>query len=129
MLERIRFYGKDLNRTCHSQLNCSKYPFYHIHWKVPNIPNLLPHREKMAQDRKRTNVFGPERDRRKKIYNYRQWLERFKQHTKKKYETYIGPLIKEETMTETISNTEEEKMQQDFLWLLRGKTTHQRTRY
>ena len=34
-----------------------------------------------------------------RIYNYRHWLDRFKQYTKRKYEIHIGPLIKEETMT------------------------------
>ena len=35
----------------------------------------------------------------KRIYNYRHWLDRLKQYTKRKYEIDIGPLIKEETMT------------------------------
>ena len=34
----------------------------------------------------------------KRIYNYRQWLDRFKQYTKRKYEIDIGPLL-EKAMT------------------------------
>ena len=30
-----------------------------------------------------------------RIYNYQQWIDRFKQDTKRKYEIDIGPLIKE----------------------------------
>ena len=48
-------------------------------------------------------------------YNYRQWLDRFKQYTERKYSINIGPLIKEETITETERAKEEEKKQQDFL--------------
>ena len=53
MSEIIRFYAKGLNRTWHSQLNCSKDPLYDNHRKIPNMPNSLPHREKMAQNRKK----------------------------------------------------------------------------
>ena len=65
----------------------------------------------------------------KKICNNRQWLDRFKQNTKRKYEIDIGPLIKKETMTGTDEwNTKEEKMQQDFLWALGPEATHQKTK-
>ena len=64
----------------------------------------------------------------KKIYNYRQWLKRFKQNTKKKHIIEIGPLIKEGTITKTENNLEE-KMQQDFLWVLGPKATHRVTRF
>ena len=37
----------------------------------------------------------------KRIYNYRQWLERFEQCSKTKHDTDIGPLIKEKTITGT----------------------------
>ena len=43
----------------------------------------------------------------KRFYNYRQWLERFKQYTKRKYNIDSGKLIKEETITETERNTAE----------------------
>ena len=65
----------------------------------------------------------------KRIYNYRQGLDRFKQYTKRKYEIDIRPLSKEETMAGTNEwSTKEEKIQQDFLWALRPKATHQITK-
>ena len=62
----------------------------------------------------------------KRIYSYRQWLDRFKQHTKQKNDIDIGPLIKEETITGTEWNNKE-KIQQDFLWALGPEATHQLT--
>ena len=64
----------------------------------------------------------------KKIYNYWQWLDRFKQYTKRKYEIDIESLIKEETMTGTEWNNKEATIQQDFLWALGPEETHQITR-
>ena len=61
----------------------------------------------------------------KRIYNHRQGLDRYKQYTKRKYQIDIGLLIKEETMNGTERNTKEEKIQQDFLWALGPKATHQ----
>ena len=63
----------------------------------------------------------------RKIYNYRQWLERFKQY-EKKHNIQIRQTIKERTITETDCNTKEEKIQKDFLWALRHKATHRITR-
>ena len=63
----------------------------------------------------------------KRIYNYRQWLDRYKQNTKTKYEIDIRPLIKEKTMTGADWNTKKEKLQQDFLWALGPESTHQIT--
>ena len=61
----------------------------------------------------------------KKIYNRRQWLERFNQYRKRKNEIDLGPLIKEEQMTGTDWNTQEEKTQQDFLRARGPKATPQ----
>ena len=36
-----------------------------------------------------------------RIYNYQQWIDRFKECKKCKYEMDIGPLIEEENMTGT----------------------------
>ena len=64
----------------------------------------------------------------KGIYNYRHWIDRFKQYTKRKYEIDIG-LTKKENLTGTDKwNTKQEKIQQDFLWALRTKARHQITR-
>ena len=43
----------------------------------------------------------------KHIYGHQHWLERFKQYTKRKYNTVIGPLIKQETITESEWNAKE----------------------
>ena len=51
----------------------------------------------------------------KRIFNYRQWLERFKQYTRRKYNIGIGPLIKYETIIEIEWSTKEEMIQQEFL--------------
>ena len=52
----------------------------------------------MTKDRLQTPC-QKKKDRREKIYNYQQWSERFKQNTKRKYITDIGPLMTEETIT------------------------------
>ena len=51
----------------------------------------------------------------KRIFNYRQWLERFKQYTKRKYNKGFGPLIKYETITAIEWNRKDKKIQQEFL--------------
>ena len=63
-----------------------------------------------------------------RIHNYRQWIDRFKQYTKSKYEIDIGPLIKEYMTGTDERNTKQEKIQQDFLWALGPEATHQITR-
>ena len=49
-------------------------------------------------------------------------------YTKKKYDTDIGPLTKEETKNGIEWDTKEQKTQRDFLWALGPQTTHQATR-
>ena len=61
----------------------------------------------------------------KRIYNYRQWLKRFEQYTKKIYNIDIGLQTEKGTITETEWNTKEEKTQQNFLCSLRLEATHQ----
>ena len=69
---------------------------------------------------------GPDR---KKFYTYRQWLDRYKQYTKRKYEMKIGPLITTETMTGTDEwNTKEKNMQQDVSRAIGPQAMHQITR-
>ena len=70
-------------------------------------------------------MFGREGDKRK-ICNHRQRLERFKQCMKRKNETDIVALVKEEQMTVNEWNAKEEKNQQDFLWALGPEATHQK---
>ena len=58
----------------------------------------------------------------------RQWLERFKQNTRRIYDTGIGPLIKEETMNGTEWELKEEKTQQVFLSIgTQSNTPHNTT--
>ena len=79
----------------------------------------------MTEERVKLLCLDEKRIEAKIIYNNRQWLERFKPNTKRKYEIDIGSLIKEETMTGTDWNSKEEKIKQDFLWAQRLEATHQ----
>ena len=79
----------------------------------------------MTEDKKQTPCLDEKGVEEKRIYIYRQCLERFKQSTKRKYDTESGPLIKEETMNGTEWEVKEEKTQQNFLWAMRPKATHQ----
>ena len=81
----------------------------------------------MTEDRIKLPCLDEKGIHRKRIFDYQQWLDRFKQYTKRKYEIDIGPLFKEETMTGTECNTKEEKIQQDFLWALEPEATRQIT--
>ena len=59
-------------------------------------------------------------------YNYQQWIDRYKQCTKRKDKIDIGLLIKDKNMPGTDEwNNKQEKIQQDFLWALGHKATHQ----
>ena len=80
-----------------------------IHRDLPYTPNQLSYRNKMTEDRIQTPSLDKNGIDGKRIYNYRQWSERFEQYTKKRYDTDIGALIKEKTMTGTEWDTKEEK--------------------
>ena len=64
---------------------------------------------------------------RKRIYNYPQWLKRFKQYTKRKNIKDIGPLTEEETISETEWITKK-RTDTRYFWALGPETTHQITR-
>ena len=51
----------------------------------------------------------------KKIFTPKQWLERFRQYTKRKYKPDIAELIREEKMTQTDWATKENQIQDDFV--------------
>ena len=77
----------------------------------------------------KNTIPGQEGTRQEKNYYYRQWLDRFKQNTKRKHEIDIGPLNKEDPKTGSAEwNTQEEKIQQGFLSALRPEATQQITR-
>ena len=82
----------------------------------------------MAEDRKQIPCMNTKWLDGKRNYNYRQWLARFKQYMKTKYDIDIGPLIKEKTTTETEWDRKEEEIEQNFVWVLGPETTHQKTR-
>ena len=50
----------------------------------------------MTGDRKKLPQLGQKGLDGHRIYNYRQWIDRYKQYTKRKYEIDIGPVIKAE---------------------------------
>ena len=81
----------------------------------------------MTEDRIQISYLDEKMVEGKRINNYQQWLEQFKQCTKRNYDTDIGPLIREETMNGTEWDATEEKIQQDFLQALRPETIHQIT--
>ena len=92
------------------------------------VLNRLLHREHMTDDRIKLPHLDEKGLDGRRVYNYRQWIDRFKQYTKRKYDIDIGPLIKEKNRTGTYEwNTEQEKIQKDFLWALGPETTHQKT--
>ena len=83
----------------------------------------------MTADRIQTLCPDAKRINGKRIYNLQKRLERFKRYTKRKDDIVdIGPLIKEETITETKWNRKEKKIQKDFHWALGPEATHQITR-
>ena len=65
---------------------------------------------------------------RNRIYDYGQWLERFRQYTSRKNTIDIRLLIKNETQTGAEWTTKEDKKQKAFFWALGPKGTHQKPR-
>ena len=52
----------------------------------------------------------------KKIFTPKQWLERFRQYTKRKYKMDIAELIRGEEITQADWATKENQIQDDFVW-------------
>ena len=93
-----------------------------IYRDLPHTPNQLSYQKKRTEDRIQLPCLDEKVVDGKRIYKYRQGLERFKQHTKRKYDADIRPIIKEETMNGTEWEVKEEKVQQHFLSILGPKS-------
>ena len=63
----------------------------------------------------------------KKIFTPKQWLERFRQYTKRKYKTDIAELIRGEEITQTDWATNENQVQDDFVWGIGPEALYQMT--
>ena len=64
----------------------------------------------------------------KKIFTPKQWLERFRQYTKRKYKMDIAELIRGEDMTQADWATKENQVQDDFIWGIGPEALYQMTR-
>ena len=85
-------------------------------YQLQLLINTIP--KKLTEDRIQKPCLDEKGKGAKRIYDYQQWLERFKQYTKRKNIKDIRPLIKERTISDTEWNANEEKLPQDFLWSL-----------
>ena len=77
--------------------------------------NIVPNLEAEASDE--NSVFTP-----------REWLERFRQLTKRDHEFNITPLLKGEDITGTKWTGEEAAIQKDFIWGVAPEALYQITR-
>ena len=77
--------------------------------------NIVPNLETKATDR--NPVFTP-----------RQWLERFKQFTKREHKIDNTPLLKGEDITDSGWAGKEQSIQEDFIWGVGPEARFQRTR-
>ena len=50
------------------------------------------------------------------VFTLRQWLERFRQFTKREHKIDTQPLIKREDITETGWTGKEKLIEEDFIW-------------
>ena len=64
----------------------------------------------------------------KKIFTPKQWLERFRQYTKRKYKMDIAELIRGEDLTQTDWATKENQVQDNFIWGIGPEALYQMTR-
>ena len=64
----------------------------------------------------------------KKILTTKQWLERFRQFTKRKYKMDIAELIRGEEMRQADWATKESQIQDDFVWGIDPEGLYQMTR-
>ena len=64
----------------------------------------------------------------KKIFTPKQWLERFRQYTKRKHKIDIAELIRGEEITQTGWTGKENEIQEDFIWGIGPEALYQMTR-
>ena len=65
--------------------------------------NIAPNLEAKATDRNQ-------------VFTQRQWLEKFRQFTKREHKRDTAPLLKEEDVTDTGCTGKEQLIQEDFIW-------------
>ena len=64
----------------------------------------------------------------KRIFTPRQWLERFRQYTKRKHKMDITELIRGAEITQTGWSAKEAEIQEDFIWGIGPEALYQMTR-
>ena len=64
----------------------------------------------------------------KRIYTPKQWLERFRQYTKRKHKIDITELLRGVEMTQNSWTGKETEIQEDFIWGIVPEALHQMTR-
>ena len=64
----------------------------------------------------------------KRIFTPKQWLERFRQYTKRKYKMDISELIRGAEMTQNGWTGKEAEIQEDFIWGVGPEALYQMTR-
>ena len=62
------------------------------------------------------------------VFTPRQWLERFKQFTKREHKIDITPLLKGEDITDSGWGAKEQAIQEDFIWGMGPEAFFQITR-
>ena len=64
----------------------------------------------------------------KSIFTPKQWLERFRQYTKRNYKIDIAELIRGADITQNGWTEKENEIQEDFIWGIGPEALHQMTR-
>ena len=64
----------------------------------------------------------------KRIFTPKQWLERLRQYTKRKYKIDIAELIRGADVTQNGWTKKENEIQEDFIWGIVPETLYQMTR-
>ena len=65
---------------------------------------------------------------RKEIFTPKQWLERFRQYTKRKHKIDIAEIIRGADMTQNDLAKKETQIQEDFIWGIGPEALYQMTR-
>ena len=101
------------------------------HGAVSNLIYLKFYRNKETMTQEATQIELPNFEATtdgKKTFTPKQWLERFRQYTKRKYKMDIAELIRGEEMTQNEWATKENQIQDDFVWGIGPEALYQMTR-
>ena len=93
------------------------------------VTELIFTPKKIERRQKKNTVRGQERDTWENILYLQTLVRTIQTKYDRKYQIDVRPVIEEATMTGTEWKTEEEEMQQGFLWLLDPKATDQITHF